>query len=95
MSKRFLLMLLVGVNVVLLTALLFSVASPPVAHAQVTAGRPGDFMMSTVSVTDQYDALFIVDSPARLLHCFMPSANRDGRLIHAQTRSLANDFRSR
>jgi hypothetical protein len=94
-SKRSLIVLLAGANIVLLTALLFSVTSPPAAFAQVTPGRPGDFMMATGSVTNQYDAVYIIDSPARLLHCFMPAQNKTGQLMHAQTRSLANDFRSR
>ncbi|MBN1512716.1 MAG: hypothetical protein JXB13_11940 [Phycisphaerae bacterium] len=94
-SKRSLIVLLAGVNIVLLAALVFSVASPPAAIAQVAPGRPGDFMMATGSVTNQLDAVFIIDSPGRLLHCFLPAQNKSGQLMHAQTRSLANDFRSR
>ncbi len=94
-SKRSWIVFLAGVNIVLFAALVFSAASPAAAIAQVAPGRPGDFMIATGSVTSQEDAVYIIDSPGRLLHCFMPVGDGAGQLRHAQTRSLMNDFRTR
>jgi hypothetical protein len=92
LTKRSIIVGLVGVNLFLLAALVLSAAPPPAAMAQ-TAGRPGDFMMISCQFTDQYDALYILDNPGRLLHCFAPAGKSAGKMIHAQTRELINDFR--
>jgi len=92
LSRRSIVAGLVGVNLFLLGVLLFSTFPPAAAYAQAT-GRPGDFMAVSCQVHQNFDALYILDGPARLLHCFVPAQNSTGKLVYAQTRSLANDFR--
>ena len=91
-SKRAIVVALVGVNLFLLAVLLFSSVSPPAALAQ-TAGRQGDFIMTTCQVHQDFDALFVIDGPGGMLHCFVPAPNRSGTLVYVTTRNLANDFR--
>ncbi len=92
LTKRSIIVALAGLNLFLLAALVLQAAPPPAAMAQ-SAGRPGDFMITTCKYTDQYNAMYIIDNPGRLLHCFAPAGKSGGQFVHAQTRSLVNDFR--
>ena len=72
LSKRWVIVLLVGANLVLLAALLIGSYSLPAAHA-AGQGRPGDFIAVTAQAPGQgYDVLYILDVPEKKLHALSP-----------------------
>ena len=91
-TKRTLLVVLVGLNLALVAALILSLDILPRAQAN-PGGRPGDFAACTVKVHEDYDGLYVVDQAKRKLHLFVPSTKMDGTLTHLQTRDLDADFR--
>lgn len=71
-GKRSLVVLLVGLNLMLLAALLISSYSLPAAYAQ-GRGRSGDFVAVTAQALGQsYDVLYVLDVPERQLYAFYP-----------------------
>jgi len=72
LNKRWLIVLLVGTNLLLLAALLIGSYSLPTAHAAL-GGRAGDFIAVTAQAPGQgYDVLYILDVPDRKLHALTP-----------------------
>ena len=93
LKKRSLIVGLVGLNLVLAAALIFSLDLTPSAYAQ-RSGRPGDFAICTVKVHEDFDVVYVVDQQTRLLHCFVPAkGGKDGKLTYVQTRDLESDIK--
>jgi len=90
-TKRSLIVGLVGLNLVMAAALIFSLDMVPAAYG-ARSGRPGDFAVCTVKVHKDFDVIYILDQQARLLHCFVPSTKKDGKLTFVQTRRLEDDI---
>ncbi len=93
MNKRPFIVLLVGVNLILLTALILTTWRLPEAHAQaVPLGQ--NYLIVAGEVRDGVDALYIVDLSQRRMHVFMPTRDQnDRRLYHVGFRDLQRDFR--
>ncbi len=90
LTKRFVIVILVGLNLLLLAALLIGSYSLPAAYAQGST-RAGDFACVTAKASGQtYDVLYVLDLPARKLYAFYPTQSR--RLTTATPRDLSKDF---
>jgi hypothetical protein len=92
MNKRTCIVLLVGVNLFLLAALVFSVFPGPAAYAQ-RVGISGNFMMVTAEIQDGYDALYLFDVADRKMYAFSIEKGGAGRLEVRDFRDLKADFR--
>jgi len=91
-SKRVLIAFLVAVNVVIATALLLAVVTPPAAFAQAS-GRGGNFVCVTAKVRGQaYDAVYLLDRDTDRLHAFYPQNVQTRKHGYAQFRDLNADF---
>lgn len=72
LTKRSIIALLVGVNLLLLAVLLVATYSPPAAYAQAR-GMPGNFVAVTAKAAGQnYDVLYLLDRQQQKLHAFYP-----------------------
>jgi hypothetical protein len=91
LSKRSLIVGLVGVNLMLLAALILTAFPPPAAYAQAP-GRAGDFVMTSCMVHTDFDVLFVIDRPGSMLHCFTPVPNQPGKVQYVTSRNLLRDF---
>lgn len=91
LTKRTLIVALVGLNLALMAALLLRLDMLPRAQA-APGGRPGDFAACTVKIHEDYDAVYVVDQTNRKLHMFVPNPRMDGTLNLIQTRELESDF---
>lgn len=92
-TKRSLIVLLVGLNLLLFVILVIGTYSLPGAYAQ-TGGRAGDFALVTAKVAGQsYDAVYVLDRPARKLYALYATGGQNTRLTPAQFRDLVKDFR--
>ncbi|HRX85569.1 MAG TPA: hypothetical protein P5572_11175 [Phycisphaerae bacterium] len=69
--KRTIIVALVGLNLLLLAGLVLSTHEPPAAFAQ-GRGRPGDYLMATCQVHEDYDALIVVNSQRGGLFVWIP-----------------------
>lgn len=92
MSKRSLLVLLVGLNLALLAALILSVYTPPAAYAQAP-GRSGDYLLVSGRIQAEHDAVYLFDLRNRLLHVFRAVPGQPINVVAVDTRELARDFR--
>ncbi len=96
MTRRALIAALVGLNLLLMVALVLSAVGPPAAYAQIDAGRPGDFIAVTSEISGRdADALFLLDVAKRELHVFIPEGPQTRRLEYAGYRDLYDDFPGR
>jgi hypothetical protein len=94
MTKRALIVLLVGVNLVLLATLVLASWRLPAAYAQ-PAPLAQNYVMVSGQINDQSDALYVVDVSQRRLHAFIPNRDINNRKIfYAGYRDLQRDFRS-
>ena len=91
MDKRVVMVGLVGVNLVLLAALLFVSPGPQAAVAQ-SVSQGGNYMVVTGKIYDDHDALYLIDLNTRTLHAFTFSQTRR-QLEYRGARSLLTDFR--
>ncbi|MFQ5410685.1 MAG: hypothetical protein ACE5EC_00240 [Phycisphaerae bacterium] len=93
MSKRVLIVLLVGVNLALLATLILSRRTLPAAHAQAAPlGR--NFAMVAGEINDGRDALYVLDLSKRLVHVFIPNRDQNNRrMFYEGYRDLQRDFR--
>jgi hypothetical protein len=95
LSKRTIIVALVGLNLFLLGALILSSYAPPAAYAQVR-GRPGDFVMATTQIHKDIDALTVIHTPTGAMHVFVPQESKNGAsLQYVMTRDLNRDFNRR
>ncbi len=98
LTKRGLIVALVGINLILAAALIFTRPLLPAAYAG-SGGRPGDFAICTVKVHKDFDAVYILDQQGRRLHCFIPTHWKtntglpDGKLTLIQSRDLESDMK--
>lgn len=93
--KQSLLVLLVGVNLLLVAAMIIEAYPLPKAVAQ-PSGRSGDFVCVTAQVQGQaYEVLYVLDGPARKLHAFFPQNVQTRKLDYGGNRDLTRDIRDR
>lgn len=93
MTKRALVVLLVGINLVLLAILIFGSWQLPEAYAQA-APMGSKYSMVTAEIRDGVDALYVLDLKHRRFHVFIPNRDQNNRkLFHAGVRDLVQDFR--
>ena len=72
LTKRSIVVLLVGLNLFLLGLLLVATYSPPAAFAG-GGGVAGDFVCVTAKAAGQnYDAVYLLDKRQQKLHAFYP-----------------------
>lgn len=91
LSKRSLIVALVGLNLFLLAALVLSTYSLPSVYAQ-GMGAGGNFIAVTCEADLAFDLFYLVDLPKRTLHAFMPARTLDGKLQYVGSRNLESDF---
>ncbi|MBN2563064.1 MAG: hypothetical protein JXQ75_19235 [Phycisphaerae bacterium] len=94
MTKRALIVLLVGVNLILLAALILASGwGLPAAYAQaVPLGQ--NYLIVAAEIRDGVDALYVIDLSQRRMHVFRPNRDQnDRRLLHVGFRDLQRDFR--
>lgn len=92
MDKRTIVAVLIGLNLILGTALVLTTVTPPVAQAQVPGGLADNYLLVAGEVQDEWDAVYLIDRQARVLHGFSYDRARKS-LIHTDARSLTEDFR--
>jgi hypothetical protein len=93
MNKKSIIVGLVGLNLFLLACLILASYDPPAANAQSRGGRAGDFLMVTVEIHEDYDALAIINVPLGVMHIFVPRETKVGAtLTWTDTRNLNLDF---
>jgi len=92
LSKRSLIVALVGLNLLLLVVLMIGSYSMPSAFAQV-AGKAGGFAAVTAKAQGQaYDVLYVLDPKDRKLHALYPTSVQGKQYVAVQPRDLAKDF---
>ena len=95
MSKRTVIVGLLGLNLFLLGVLIFSTYDPPAAMAQ-SRGRAGDFAITTMQIHKDYDAVALINLPAAKMYFFVPQARaKTARLVPTDMRDLNRDFQRR
>ncbi len=93
MNKKSIIVGLVGLNLFLLAVLILASYDPPIANAQARGGRAGDFLMATVEIHEDYDALAVINVPLGTMHIFVPRETKAGaKLQHTDSRNLNMDF---
>lgn len=93
MTKRAIVVFLVGVNLILLATLILAGWRLPSAYAQ---GVPmaSNYLMVAGEIRDGTDALYVVDLEQRRLHVFVPNNDQNNRrVVHRRFRDLEQDFR--
>ncbi len=91
-TKRAVIVALVGLNLFLLAAMILSGYSLPSAYAQ-RAGASGNYIAATCRADDDFDVLYLLDLYGLKLNCFVPDRNIANGTVHfAGTRDLAEDF---
>ncbi len=91
MSKKSIMVGLIGVNLALLVGLVFTTVKLPAAQAQ-PGGAVGGYAMITNQFESNTDALFLLDAAAQRLHAFIPDRRQGGRLTYINYRNLKPDF---
>lgn len=92
MNKRNVIVALIGLNVLLAAALVFTTVDPPSAMAQ-SRGRPGDFAMATIQIHEDYDALALINIPAAKLYFFVArEQGNTAQVTPSDVRDLNRDF---
>jgi hypothetical protein len=93
MTKRAVIVLLVGLNLVLLAALILLNTSPPAAYAQA-APLGQNFAMVAGQIQRGVDGLYVLDLAQRRLHLFIPNRDQiNRRALYVTYRDLQKDFR--
>lgn len=87
-TKRGLIVLLVGLNALLVVALLFQFVSLPRAYAQAGGGPMA--VVTAKAAGQSFDVLYVVRGDA--LHAFYPANFQTKKHAHAATRDLKTDF---
>lgn len=90
-TRRALIVLLAGINVILLVGLLAANIAPSAAFAQ--AGSPGGMACVTAKAAGRtYDVVYLLDSAQHKLHAFYASNPQTKKHVHAGFRDLAQDL---
>jgi hypothetical protein len=97
MNKRGMIILLIGVNVLLLAAITFTVYTPPSAFAQAMGGRHGEYLLFSARAEVLNDAIYMLDAANHKLHVFRSAFPRNPAtgatsVAYFSTRDLARDF---
>lgn len=96
MTRRVLIVLLVGANLLLLACLLLTSYSPPAAYAQAAA-RGGDYMLLSAETEVRNDAIYLIDTRQRRMYAFRTTyprmPNTPARFAYMAQRDLTQDFR--
>ncbi len=92
MRKTTLLTLLICLNIMLATALLWCALPPRTAQAQGT-GLAGNYVAVTGQIQREFDALYLLDLQQRALHVFY-FLKGSNELQYAGFRDLERDFRA-
>jgi hypothetical protein len=96
MTRRLLIVLLAGLNLLLLALLVFTAYSPPSAFGQALP-KAGDFIMVSAETEPHNDVLYVVDSRARRMYAFRTTYPRmpgsPARFTLVAQRDLTMDFR--
>lgn len=93
MTKRSIIVLLVGLNLTLLATLILFSYSPPAAYAQA-APLGQNYLMVAGQIRSGVDALYVIDLSQRRIHVFLPNRNQASRTIfHEGYRDLQKEFR--
>ncbi len=93
LTKRSLVVLLTGLNVLLLIILLIGSYSLPAVYAQVGGGRPGDWLAVTAKPQGQaYEALYLLNRQDDKLYVLYPTNVRQKHYKTAAFRDLKRDF---
>ena len=91
LSRKSLLVAMVGLNLFLLALLLIGSYSLPAAHAQAQGGS-AKFVCVTAKAPGQgYEVFYLADLSERKLHAFFPTANH--QLTHTGFVDLEREFR--
>ncbi len=91
-TKRSIIVLLAGLNVLLAAGLLAGVVALPTAHAQA-GGRAGGFISVSAKARGQaYDVVYILDKTQEKLHAFYPANVQTKKFSYGQNRDLKQDF---
>jgi hypothetical protein len=94
MSKRAIIVLLTGANLLLLAVLILANYRLPAAYAQA-APLAQNYLMVAGEIRDSQDALYVIDLASRRLHAFVTNrAQNDRRIFHAGVRDLQREFRA-
>lgn len=92
MSKRFWIGALFVLNAALLAAVVLRTAPPRAALAQQGLSLAGNYAVVTGEIQDGFDALYLLDTQARILHGFYWDRTQRS-LRYADSRDLEADFR--
>ncbi len=93
MSRKSIITLLVGANLLLLSVLIVGYTEPKTAYAQV-APAAQKYVMVSGEIRDGVDALYIIDLSRRALHVYIPNRELNRRrMIYSGARDLSRDFR--
>lgn len=95
MTKRNVVVLLAGLNLLLLAMLILATYTPPAAYAQGLT-RAGEFVLVSAEAEQSNDAIYLLDLRSRQLHVFRSNFPRAGgdpiRVAFMHTRDLVRDF---
>ena len=96
MTKRALVVFLVGVNLLLLACLILTAYSPPAAEAQAVSRR-GEFILIAAEAEVTNDTIYLLDLAQRQMHAFrarLPASAEEPIMVRwYHTRDLQRDFR--
>lgn len=92
MGKRFWIGALVVLNVALLAGIVLRNAGPRAALAQQNLSLAGNYGVVTGEIQDGFDAVYLLDTQARILHAFYWDRTQRS-LRYADSRDLDADFR--
>lgn len=98
MSKRILIIMLAGVNLLLLGVLIQTAQSPPQAIAQRAAEGIGaeGYLVITAKGGLHNETIYVLDAPNEMLHSFRTPLDRaagvPARMAYVDTRDLSLDF---
>ena len=91
-TKRSIIVLLAGLNLLLAVGLLAGVVALPKAHA-LAPGRAGDFISVSAKARGQaYDVVYVLDKAQEKLHAFYPASIQSKNFNYGQNRDLKKDF---
>lgn len=93
MTKRAVIVLLVGLNLLLAATLILTASRPPAAYAQA-APLGQNYLMVAGEIRNALDGLYVIDLAQRRIHVFVPNRDQTNRRIfHAGWRDLNKEFR--
>ncbi|HWL94151.1 MAG TPA: hypothetical protein VNT79_11520 [Phycisphaerae bacterium] len=93
MSKKALIVALLGLNLAMAATLILSSWDPPAAFAQA-APLGQNYAIVAGEIRDGVDALYVLDLANRRMHVFLPNRDQNNRrMFHAGYRDLQRDFR--